>query len=874
MIFIYRLYLKTVVLCSLVLCSISVYGQKQIVGFVCDEEDSSPISNATIIQYQDSTLRKILFYAITDKQGFFLIKNDFYKGNRIVVRRIGYSELLMDNTFGNDTLRLRMAKASIKLDEVTVRGRYSGVSIKGDSIIFDIGHFTRGSEENVSDILNSLPGVSVSETGKASYAGRDINKVLVNGQEMMDVGSGIMINGLGADIVSGVQVVNNWKDGSIRGDFDDRNMTVLNIDTKAKTRIVGSVEGSYGVTSKYELKPTLMVTGKKFSLTAAGSSNNYGSEVFSIEEYMSSFVDLSSILSDGMGRLELSETERLMLTPPKNVNQNSNSAIVVNGLYKPTETLTVKGSVIYDNSKLKSLEKNSNYYYMSGLSSFETDSQETTNDMLSANVSVRWKPSSAIELTSITLGSYNNYGKSNIINVANNLNACQNQKQTKKQISETVAANFKVGNCGMLFTNVSFVANSMRNYFNILSDSMLLRINHTYDSDYFVYNTYKDFPSQSFSSEFGYGQKFKNDYQLRLSVAYERETDNINIYGASDAPVKDDYNTSKYIVATKLSKRSGVLRYYIDNRIIWTHCEYAGYIRKTKAEWCPTLMLNLVFSPKQELRLLGQHSVSAVPAERFINCEMPLGYNSYRTTSLTESPFSTKNQFFMHYRILEQYHKFLLFANCHYSCEKGNGIDIVRQDGILSSHTYADGGNTKNLFCSLTVRKGIGNLPIDLQLYTGLNISQLPFIMNNSHSDYKMQLCTNSLTLSTHFVSAINAEIKGIYEKGETTTSGYKTKTDEYSVSCKLLFAKNKWKGELRYSYDAVDGDFAYHFNHDIGFRVSYNLSHLYFKLSGNNLLHIRRYEWAETTTSTTYKSETQYLRMPGYCLVTMGWRL
>lgn len=608
------------------------------------------------------------------------------------------------------------------------------------------------------------------------------------------------------------------------------------------------------MTNKYELKPTLMTTGKNFSLTAAGSSNNYGGEVFSIEEYMSSFVDLSSILSDGMGRLELSETERQMLTPPKNVYYNRNSAIVVNGLYKPTEALTVKGSIMYDNSRLKSLEENSNYYYMSGLSSLETDSQETANDMLSASVNIRWRPSSTIELTSITLGSYNEYGKSNVINIANSLNAYKDRKQTKKQISETVAANFKVGDRGMLFANVSFIASSMKSRLDILSDSMLLHTKHTLDNDCFAYNTYKDSPLRSFSSECGYGQKFKNDYQLRLSVAYNRESENINIYGISDAPVKEDYNTSKYSVAAKFSKRSGVLRYSIDNRMVWTHCEYAAHISKTKMEWCPILMLNLVFSPKQELRLMGQHSVSAVPAERFLNCDIPLSYNSYRTASLIESPFSTKNQVFLHYRILEQYYKFLLFANCHYSREKGNGIDIVRQEGILSSHTYADGGNTKNLFCSLTARKGIGNWPIDVQFYAGLNISQLPFMMNNNHSDYKMRLYTNSLTLSTRFASAINAEIKGIYEKGKTTTSGYKTETDEYSVSCKLMYAKNKWKGELRYSYDVVDGDLAYHSNHDIGFRVSYNLSHLYFKLSGNNLLHIRRYEWAETNTSTTYK--------------------
>ena len=53
-----------------------------------------------------------------------------------------------------------------------VKGNYSGIKTKGDSVIFDVNHFKTGAEENVSDVLRRLPyGMEVSETGKVKYEG-------------------------------------------------------------------------------------------------------------------------------------------------------------------------------------------------------------------------------------------------------------------------------------------------------------------------------------------------------------------------------------------------------------------------------------------------------------------------------------------------------------------------------------------------------------------------------------------------------------------------------------------------------------------------------------------------------------------------------
>lgn len=870
------LYLRTVVLCSLVLCSISVYAQRQIVGFVVNEMDSLPIHNASVILYSDSTQSKLVTYKMTDKKGFFSLLSPNNAEGYIVVRSVGYEDIFLDNIKECDSLHLKMRKSSIQLDEITVKGRYSGIKVKGDSIIFDVTHFKTGTEENVSDVLRNLPGVNVSNTGKLSYGGRDINKVLVNGQDIMDVGTGMMINGLSSDIINGVQIINNWKDGSIQEDYNDRNRTALNIETKKNTRTVGSIEGSYGILNKYELKPTLMTNSEKLSLTAVGSSNNYGGEVFSFEEYLSSFIDIQNVLNDGMGTLTLSETERLMLSPPQNVYKSLNSAIAINCRYIPSKTVSIKSGVLFNHSNFNSLDDSNTNYFMSNFESFDRDLRESTNKMFSANITLKWKPSKHFELTSFTIGSLNDYSKRRDIETSTSehyIKAFQDELWKKKQIGETLAVNLRVGNNGLIFANASIIENYSKIDLDILSDSLLIDTQYIINDGFYEYDTNRKVPSFIFNSELGYSHKFKNKRMLRLSVLYGNERENIENKGFTDKILKDTYTYSRYGISLRISKQSGLLRYSFGNSVIWNHCQYVTDINKTSVEWCPEIMLHLVFSPKQELRISGQRSVSEVPYERFLTYGIPTGYNSFRTSSLMKSPLMTKEQFFLHYRIIEQYYNFLLFINANYSREKGGGMDKIRQDGIISYHTYVDGGKIKNMGASLTIRKGLGNLPVDGQLYMGYNLSSLPFALGENITDYRMSRFSSSLTFSTRHLGPINAEIKGMLETTENKTSWYKNKSNEYSVSIKLMYAKNKWKGELLYSYEIIDGDLSYHSNNNIGFRISYNLKQLYFRLSGTNVLHLRKYEWSETNTSINYDSKTQYLRIPGYILATMGWR-
>lgn len=179
---------------------------------------------------------------------------------------IGYESLVMKYDSSQSSCLITLHAKSQELGEVVVKGNYSGIKTRGDSIIFDVNHFKTGAEENVSDVLRRLPGMEVSETGKVKYEGKAIDKILVNGNDVMSTGSGMMLNGLPADVVSGAEILRNWNDGTLANSLRNSDQrTALNIKTSESLRFTSKLDAGGGILNKYQGKLTSLLIGKKGS---------------------------------------------------------------------------------------------------------------------------------------------------------------------------------------------------------------------------------------------------------------------------------------------------------------------------------------------------------------------------------------------------------------------------------------------------------------------------------------------------------------------------------------------------------------------------------------------------------------------------------
>ncbi len=119
-----------------------------------------------VMLYPDSLAKQPMeSYAVTDSKGLFHLSPAPTEPAWFQVKCLGYEDSILKYVPSQSQYLITLQSKMQELDEVVVKGNYSGIKTRGDSVIFDVNHFKNGVEENVSDVLRRLPGMEVSETG-------------------------------------------------------------------------------------------------------------------------------------------------------------------------------------------------------------------------------------------------------------------------------------------------------------------------------------------------------------------------------------------------------------------------------------------------------------------------------------------------------------------------------------------------------------------------------------------------------------------------------------------------------------------------------------------------------------------------------------
>lgn len=185
-----------------------------------------------------------------------------------------------------------------------------------------------------------MPGIEVDNAaGKVSYSGRNLDKILIDGQDVAATGSNMVINNLPASVMLGAEIIKNYKEGSIVDQFKGNDKTALNIKTNSKTKLSGTISAGGGFMDKFEIKPSLFAVKESFSFSSLSSLNNTGKPMFSIEDYLGNFANIEDMLAEGGGMTRLSDEENKLLTPPENVYKNKSFASAFNMIFTPSSRI-------------------------------------------------------------------------------------------------------------------------------------------------------------------------------------------------------------------------------------------------------------------------------------------------------------------------------------------------------------------------------------------------------------------------------------------------------------------------------------------------------------------------------------------------------
>ena len=160
----------------LLLASMCATAQNTITGTVVDSLSGAGLPKANVMLLRGG---KTIKFVWTDANGHFSIAAQPRQGDELQATFMGYAKRRQP-VAGDNVVRL--VQQAFQLKEVKVEG--PPVSMRRDTIVYDLTKFATGRDNNLKDVLRKLPGVDVEKNGQIKYRGKAISRFTVEGLDL------------------------------------------------------------------------------------------------------------------------------------------------------------------------------------------------------------------------------------------------------------------------------------------------------------------------------------------------------------------------------------------------------------------------------------------------------------------------------------------------------------------------------------------------------------------------------------------------------------------------------------------------------------------------------------------------------------------
>lgn len=255
-------------------------SQNVIEGGIKDE-NNQPIISASVILKNNSG--KIITYTYSDEFGKYEIKTEKSGQFSLIATSMGFEQKSLDVIIkdGDETKSIYfvLKPKSIELKEIILEGKRQ-IIIKEDTIIFNAESFKQGNEKTVEDLLKKIPGLNIEGNGTIKVGNQEIEKVMVDGDDMFEKGYKILTKNMPAHPIDKVELYQNYSNNKHLKGIEDSDKVALNLILKENAKRVwfGNISVGYGLGSenRYNIGSNLMNFGKKNKYYFLTKLNNIG----------------------------------------------------------------------------------------------------------------------------------------------------------------------------------------------------------------------------------------------------------------------------------------------------------------------------------------------------------------------------------------------------------------------------------------------------------------------------------------------------------------------------------------------------------------------------------------------------------------------
>lgn len=217
-------------------CS-SVSAQDYVVkGMVQDTVNGNPLHNAsiTLIRAEDSIMENFTrtnaegqFSLTVAKEGKYILMSVFPSFVDFV------DEVSVSRSGTTDVGLVPMTSRTNLMKEFVFTDQFAAIKVKGDTIEYVADSFKVRDNATVEELLKKLPGLQVDKNGNIKAHGKDVQKLLVDGEEFFTDDPAVVSKSLQAKAVDKVQVFDKKSEQAEFTGIDDGEVTrTVNLELK------------------------------------------------------------------------------------------------------------------------------------------------------------------------------------------------------------------------------------------------------------------------------------------------------------------------------------------------------------------------------------------------------------------------------------------------------------------------------------------------------------------------------------------------------------------------------------------------------------------------------------------------------------------
>jgi len=716
------------------------------------------ISNVNIIVKNIKT-SSILNYTNTNNQGYYFI--NIKSENSIVnitFSSLGYKTITKDFDLLNQSKELEkitLEKNTFELNEIILESKRNAITIKGDTTSYDVDYFKNGTEDNLKDLLNNLPGISINDNGKIVVNGKEINELLIDGENLYNKQHQFATENLSSETIKSIEVYKNHTSFDKLKTNTDSGETALNvlIKNESKNKYKGTIQADYNFNQRYKINSTLYNFNKKNKFSLIQNSNNLGKNPIGINDYFTLVegdIENTNNKTSNVIYSNINDVPKF-LSVGENVFKTNNDFLTISNVFSPTKKIKINFYSINNISTITENLKTNQTFTNSGFDFKENTNNDEKNifglfnikSVYKKNENTLFKLSNSFLTDNVDNNEeIENFSQLNLVNINQENTSKKNILKNNFNFSKKIKRNFLTSNIFFDFTELNF-----KN--NIISNQPFLDLTN--------------------SNEFQQSYK-KINKKIGYDATYSFEIKNINI------KLKTAYNNNFF---------------YFNNKST-SNLDYKNFIKTNSENNINEIVFNYNFTKKLNTSISFDHNLTNQKINdlekyksSFFGYSTSLKYSfktniflqisKSLTNNLTEPENLIENYFIKNYRIIIQ--NFDLKPNSIFPTnklnlnffkfnEETNSVLILNINHIYNNksvgYNYSNNATFNSMEYSIIpeeklttamffFEKKIKNKPFNLNVNIDYNNTKKAFFINNIPSDYESNYVSNSINFKSTF---------------------------------------------------------------------------------------------------------------------------